>query len=177
MRQLPFPLNIGNYFNSQSNFVFIHHNIICERPSSYNIFLQLECNAEDVTQVWDTALYAVFPIQCSEMFSQLNKEIKFLLWISKQKFKTNEWQKHVKIKTSLKIKCFLTYFLFLSLPIIDCYFLIYKLIYDLNKCILKLYNSLFKELVFLFLYSNPNIIHSWHSASIKLIFSFVAPVT
>ena len=31
--------------NSQRNFAFIYHNIICETPSSYYIFLPLECNS------------------------------------------------------------------------------------------------------------------------------------
>ena len=32
-RQLPFPKNIGNYINSQSNFAFIQHSIIYEKAT------------------------------------------------------------------------------------------------------------------------------------------------
>ena len=34
-RQLRFPTIIGNYIKSQSNFVLIHHSIICEKQSPY----------------------------------------------------------------------------------------------------------------------------------------------
>ena len=75
--------------------------------------------SQGVSQAWNISSYVVFQIQCCEVFSQLMKEIKFLLGISKYKFKTNEWIKKNKNKMSLKIPCFLTYFLFLSLPTID----------------------------------------------------------
>ena len=38
MRQLPFPANVENYINSESHFVFVDYNMICEKPSSYYIF-------------------------------------------------------------------------------------------------------------------------------------------
>ena len=43
LRQLSFPANIGQYINSLSNLVFVYHNIICEKPSAYYVFLLLEC--------------------------------------------------------------------------------------------------------------------------------------
>ena len=43
MRQLPFPTNIGNYINSQTNMSFIHHDFISEFVLSYYIVLILKC--------------------------------------------------------------------------------------------------------------------------------------
>ena len=44
LTQLPFPTYIGNYINSQSNFVFIQLRIICQKHWPYSIFPLLEGN-------------------------------------------------------------------------------------------------------------------------------------
>ena len=51
LTQLSFPTNIGNYVNSQSNFSFIYHNIICEKLLSYYIFLLLQYNTKYTSNV------------------------------------------------------------------------------------------------------------------------------
>ena len=59
MRQLSYPTNIGNHVNSQSNFVFVNHNI-CDKPSSYYIFLLLECNSRCKTSPLPTSYFPQF---------------------------------------------------------------------------------------------------------------------
>ena len=39
LRQVPFPTNIGNYINSQSNFVFIQNSIIIKKTCPTKSFL------------------------------------------------------------------------------------------------------------------------------------------
>ena len=51
LTQLSLPTNIGIYGNSQSNFSFIYHNIICEKLLSYYTFFLLQYNTKYTSNV------------------------------------------------------------------------------------------------------------------------------
>ena len=101
---------------SKKNFVFVHHNIICEKPSCYYIFLLLESNSRCKTSPLTTFLLLQFQRWSSKVLIKEKKGIH------------NSWKKYLidlLIMFSLKI--------FISI-LLNCLFKISKIYITQKIC-------------------------------------------